>query len=52
VTEIAPDATEAAYNLVVEGFHTYFAGEGKYLTHDNTIRRPTNRVVPGLVARK
>ncbi len=32
--------------------HTYFAGNGKYLTHDNTIRRPTDRVVPGLAASK
>jgi hypothetical protein len=50
VAAIEKDKTEAAYNLVVEGFHTYFAGKGKYLTHDNTIRRPTDRVVPGLAA--
>jgi hypothetical protein len=52
VAAIEKDKTEAAYNLVVEDFHTYFAGKGKYLTHDNTIRRPTDRVVPGLVANR
>ena len=52
VAAIAKDKSERAYNLVVEGYHTYFAGNGKYLTHDNTIRRPTDRVVPGLVASK
>ena len=41
-----PDAE--AYNLVVDDFHTYFVGRAKILTHDNTIRRPTTCVVPGL----
>ena len=36
------------YNLIVDGFHTYFVGEGKVLCHDNTVRRPTNCAVPGL----
>jgi hypothetical protein len=36
------------YNLIVEGFHTYFVGEGKLLSHDNTVRRPTQCTVPGL----
>jgi hypothetical protein len=52
MASVTPDKTEPAYNLVVEGFHSYFAGKGKYLTHDNTIRRPTDRVVPGLAADK
>jgi hypothetical protein len=34
---------------VVADFHTYFVGEAKILSHDNTIRQPTNAVVPGLV---
>lgn len=37
-----------AYNLVVADFHTYFVGDAKILSHDNTIRRPTNAQVPGL----
>jgi hypothetical protein len=36
------------YNLVVADFHSYFVGKEKILTHDNTIRKPTNCVVPGL----
>jgi len=39
---------EATYNLIVADFHTYFVGEGKILSHDNTIREPTIAVVPGL----
>jgi hypothetical protein len=40
---------DKAYNLVVADFHTYFAGEGKILSHDNTPRAPTNALVPGLM---
>ena len=39
---------EQAYNLIVADFHTYFAGETPVLSHDNTPRRPTNALVPGL----
>ncbi len=35
------------YNLVVDGFHTYFVGEHRILSHDNTLPRPTLRTVPG-----
>lgn len=45
--ETAPKA--AAYNLVVVGFNTYFAGEAKLLAHDNNLRQPTDVVVPGLL---
>jgi hypothetical protein len=37
------------YNLVVADYHTYFAGQEFALTHDNTIRRATNAVLPGLL---
>jgi hypothetical protein len=40
---------EQAYNLVVADFHTYFAGEPRVLSHDNTPRNPTNALVPGLM---
>jgi hypothetical protein len=43
------DRVEPAYNLVVADFHTYFAGEGRILSHDNTPRAPTNALVPGLM---
>ena len=38
------------YNLVVADFHSYFVGKEKILTHDNTIRSPTDCIVPGLTA--
>jgi hypothetical protein len=45
-TDTVPDAE--AYNLVVDGFHTYFVGSHGLLVHDNSIRRPTTAVLPGL----
>lgn len=43
------DATvQKTYNLVVDGFHTFFVGEKRILNHDNTVSEPTNSVVPGL----
>jgi hypothetical protein len=42
--------TQDTYNLVVADFHTYFVGKEQILTYDNTIRKPTNCVVPGLPA--
>lgn len=46
-TEDGPEVE--TYNLIVADFHTYFVGEGKLLCHDNTVRRPTDAVVPGLL---
>ncbi len=40
--------SEPTYNLVVADFHTYFVGRAKVLTHDNTVRQPTDAIVPGL----
>jgi hypothetical protein len=40
---------DKAYNLIVADFHTYFVGDGKILSHDNTPRAPTNALVPGLM---
>jgi hypothetical protein len=37
-----------AYNLVVDGFHTYFVGSSQLLVLDNSCPRPTQAVVPGL----
>ncbi len=45
---IGEAAAEPTYNLVVGDFHTYFVGETLILTHDNTVRRPTDAIVPGL----
>lgn len=41
-------AAQKTYNLIVADFHTYFIGEPQILTHDNTVRKPTHAVVPGL----
>ena len=38
-----------AYNLVVEDFATYFVGHAGILVHDNTYRRPTTALTPGLL---
>ena len=35
------------FNLIVDGFHSYFVGESKILSHDNSIPRGTDAKVPG-----
>lgn len=50
---VAVDSVESAkpatvYNIVVDEFHTYFFGEFMILSHDPTIPRLTNVLVPGL----
>ncbi len=37
----------AAYNLVVDAFHTYFVGDTQLLVHDNSCPRPTLSAIPG-----
>lgn len=38
-----------SYNLVVDGFHTYFVGESRVLVHDNSLAWLQNKnVLPGL----
>ena len=53
IEKLAPDPTSAgmAYNLIVADFQSYFVGQQGLLVHDNTPRRPTAAVVPGLVQR-
>jgi len=50
LTSVEPGGKQDTYNLVVADFHSYFVGKEKILTHDNTIRKPTNCIVPGLAA--
>jgi hypothetical protein len=38
-----------SYNLIVADFNTYFVGEHGILVHDNTPRRPTSALLPGLL---
>ncbi|MCP3690932.1 MAG: hypothetical protein GY917_01945 [Planctomycetaceae bacterium] len=45
---LEPGRKVKTYNLIVDGHHTYFVGAGQVLSHDNSVRQPTNAVVPGL----
>lgn len=51
VQSVESDGKEEAYNLVVAEFNTYFVGESGVLVHDNTPRRPTRAIAPGLAAK-
>ncbi|MCE9545038.1 MAG: hypothetical protein K8T25_05905 [Planctomycetia bacterium] len=42
------DGFQPTYNLIVADFNTYFVGHNRVLCHDNTIRKPTQAVMPGL----
>ncbi|MBN2473622.1 MAG: hypothetical protein JXB62_03360 [Pirellulales bacterium] len=48
IDAIDPADKQKAYNLVVADFHTYFVGNTRVLSHDNTVRQPTTVAVPGL----
>jgi hypothetical protein len=48
VDSIEPGGDRAAYNLVVDDFHTYLVGNANLLVHDNEFRQPTRAIVPGL----
>jgi hypothetical protein len=50
VASTQPGIVAESYNLVVDDFHNYFVGQQKLLAHDNTPRRPTRMIVPGLPA--
>jgi len=49
VDQVGKREKERTYNLIVADFNSYFVGDGKVLSHDNTIREPTAAIVPGLV---
>ncbi len=50
VEKIAPiPGEQEAYNLVIDGFNTYFVSGSAVLVHDNTFRKPTTARVPGLI---
>jgi hypothetical protein len=48
VRSVEETGFETTYNLIVADFHTYFVGKAKILSHDNTIRKATGTIVPGL----
>lgn len=48
VSAVGAGSEAQTYNLVVADFSTYFVGDAKLLSHDNTVRTPTRALVPGL----
>ena len=48
VTAVSTASPAKTYNLVVEGFHTYFVGESGLLVQDVLPLRSTDNVSPGL----
>ena len=44
---VEKDGFGKTYTLVVADFHTYFVGEMKILSHDNTLHSATTITVPG-----
>jgi hypothetical protein len=48
IDNVETTGNERAYNLVVDGFNTYFVGQQGLLVHDNEFRKPTHAIVPGL----
>ncbi|MDP6447146.1 MAG: polymorphic toxin-type HINT domain-containing protein, partial [Pirellulaceae bacterium] len=48
ITDVGEGQTTASHNLIVADFSSYFVGEQRILSHDNTVRRPTNNILPGL----
>ena len=51
LASVKPGDKQDAFNLVVADFHGYFVGKEKIFTHDNTVQKPTNCIVPGLAGR-
>ena len=48
ISGLSAGPEERTYNLIVADFNTYFIGDSRTLTHDNTTRQPSNLVLPGM----
>jgi len=49
--EAAEEVEESsAYNLVVDGYHSFFVGNNRILVHDSTCPQPTTALMPGVDA--
>lgn len=48
VSDVVSDGSEETYNLIVADFANYFVDEARILSHDNSSRRATDAIVPGL----
>ena len=51
IRSVEPAPAGPLYNLIAADSHTYFVGKARILSHDITIRKPTNILVPGLADR-
>jgi hypothetical protein len=51
VRSVKAAPAEKTYNLIVDGFHTYFVGKTAVLCEDLRRTNPTDQVVPGLSSR-
>ena len=51
ITIVDDGREQPSYNLIVADFNSYFVGKARVLSHDNTVRRVTDAVVPGLIDR-
>ena len=51
VESVEPGTLQPTFSLVAADFHTFYAGRAMALTHDNTIRASTDRIVPGLAGK-
>lgn len=51
ITSVGEGPEFQAHNLLVADFRSFFVGETKILVHDNTVRRPTAAIVPGVVGK-
>lgn len=49
ISTVQRSGEEVTYNLIVADFNTYFVGQKKVLSHDNTVRETTDAIVPGLM---
>jgi hypothetical protein len=48
VESVYERAAEPTFNLVVDGFHSYFVGPDALLSHDNTPSDPVRHGMPGM----
>lgn len=49
VSDVQEGSFQQTYNLIVADYQTYVVGMHRLLCHDNTDRRPTDAIVPGLL---
>jgi hypothetical protein len=48
ISHVEEGPESRAHNMMVEDFRCFFVGSNKILVHDNTVRRPTAALVPGV----